>query len=156
MDGEALGSGAQALCGGGGGLSSLRQQGRDFLDKAPALLVGKIAVQTGLDTGSEVIPKHVGLNTAQARDHRADLVRDFNAVTLVLDHLLQPAYLSFKPAQTGQLPGVVDGHASMLVRIAHPVSLFNVSYARRRTCSTGTHLPDAGELLGRQGQQRFL
>jgi hypothetical protein len=98
----------------------------------PTLVLGQVTGQTVLDVGLEVVPQHVDLDAVEHRNRGIDLVGYVAAVPPLLDHPLQAPDLALAPAQTGDLPTVID-RAIPPWRFSFPGWCLGPSVYRQRT-----------------------
>src|SRR5215813_3798320 len=84
-----------------------RHQNADIISEAPGLCRREFASDGRLGQSGQVITHHITLYAPKSGDHSVYLMRDLDAVALVLDHLLQPAHLALNALQARQLLCVI-------------------------------------------------
>src|SRR5262249_58792505 len=79
----------------------------DIISETPGFCSREFSSNGRLGQSGQMVAHHITLHAPKSGDHRVDLVRDLDAVALVLDHLLQPAYLALNALQARQLLYVI-------------------------------------------------
>jgi hypothetical protein len=60
-----------------------------------------------------MVAEHIFLHAPQSVDDCRDLMNDVETISVRVNHLLQPAHLTFDAAQTRLLPVMFDFNAAM-------------------------------------------
>jgi hypothetical protein len=81
--------------------AEFNQQVANLVSQATTLRIRELTANDPFGAGREVVSQHVALHAPERGDTGTNLVRNFDAVALLLDHLLDPADLSLNAFQAG-------------------------------------------------------